>query len=447
MRTRRNAYVLAAAALLWAGTAAAGTVYLPLAVNGALGGKTYKTYVWITNVSGGPQEVEVRYIARDTVGLPSDGGATVTSKLSVGAGQTFRLAVGEPGVGMVELSGPDDAVYAARLESLTPGGLVRSQAHLPLVGAEDVFEPGETAHVQGVERAPAGSASHFGLASFGSEDGECSITTFRADGSQILSTATVWAPALGQRFFQDVFNMLQVPAVADARIAVTCDQPFFPFATIFAAEPDSTQFVLPSTTGADDLGPAPPAPQAGELVRLAGNFFTAVRGASIFQVDLPVPAGVLYDRITWEFDMFVPRLVDSGPGGANFHGTTIFLTSGRVGTFFGHTIRGNERYKTTIDLGDDRVLRGENNAWAPNTQHHVRVTYDWANRQVTWELSRNGNLIERLSARSKNQPLLHNGEGMHIVFGLDKEYDHGGYLPPYNARYSNLVVSGQPAAQ
>lgn len=444
MRTRRNAYVLAAAALLWAGTAAAGTVYLPLAVNGALGGKTYKTYVWITNASGGPHEVEVRYIPRDTVGLPAAGGATVTSRLSVGPGQTFRLAVGEAGVGMVEIDGPDDAVYAARLESLTPGGLVRSQAHLPLIGAEDVFAPGDKAHVQGVERA-TGSASHFGIATFGAEDGECSLTTFRADGSRILSTATVWAPAVGQRFFQDVFNMLQVPSVADARVEVSCDVPFYPFSAILASEPDSTQFVLPSTTGADDLGPAAPGPRDGELVRMDGTFFRPVPGASIMDIELPIEAGVQYTQITWEFDVIVPNIRITP--GTNFLSTTLLLRPVRGGTHFAHTIRVNGRNKSTIDLGDHQVVRGPDAAWAVNTLHHVRVDYDTAARRMVWELSRNGQMVEQLVGNIGTRDLTHHGEGLHILFGLDKAYDHGAYLPPLDFAFSDLVVTGVPAQQ
>ena len=446
MKTRRNACVLAAAALVWAGTAAAGTVYLPLAINGALGGKTYNTYVWVTNPGTAPNEVQVRFIAKDTVGLAPNA-STATAKLSVAPGQTFRLAVGQAGVGMVELTGPDDAVFAARLESLTPGGVVRSQAHLPLIGADSVVPAGAVAHVQGGERAIAGRASHLGIASFGGEDGECSIKSFRADGSQVLATASVWAPPVGQRWFEDVFNMLQEPSIGDARFEVSCDVPFFPYAAVLGDNPDSTQFVLPSVTGADSLGPAAPGPKSGELMRLNGNFFTAVRGDSIYQATLPIPAGVEYDVITWEFDMFLPQLKDSGPGGTNFHSTMLFLTSGRSGTYFAHTIRGNGKYKTTIDLGNEEVVRGDNGGWVPNTTHHVKVTYSYVNRTVTWELFRNGGLAERIAAHAKNQRLVHHGEGMHLMLGLDKEYDHGGYLPPYNARYSNLVVTGVPKAQ
>jgi hypothetical protein len=446
MKTRRNACVLAAAALIWAGTAAAGTVYLPLAINGALGGKTYNTYVWVTNPAGAPSEVAVRFIARDSVGLEPNA-STATAKLTVAPGQTFKLAVGQAGIGMVELTGPDEAVYAARLESLTPGGIVRSQAHLPLIGADQVFGPGDVAHVQGGERALTGSASHFGVAAFGGEDGECTVKAFRADGSQVLSTATVWAPALGQRWFEDVFALLGENSIGDARFEVSCTVPFYPFSAILASNPDSTQFVLPSVTGAANLGPAPPGPTAGVLVRRDGNFFNAARSASLYQETLPIAAGVEYDSITWEFDMFLPRLNDCPTPCTNFHSTTLFMTSGRVGTFFAHTIRGNGKYKTTIDLGNHEVVRGSDGGWAPNTNHHVKVTYDQANRTVVWELFRDGGLAERIVAATKNQPLRHSGEGLNILLGLDKEYDHGGYLPPYNARFSNLVVTGVPKAQ
>lgn len=448
MKTRRNACVVAAAALVWAGTAAAGTVYLPLAINGALDGKTYNTYVWVTNAGGEVNEIEVRYIERDTAGVDPNA-SRVTAKLTVAPGQTFKLAVGQAGVGMVELTGPDDSVFSARLESLTPGGIVRSSSHLPLVGAEDVFPAGSTAHVQGGERALAGTASHFGVAAFGAEAGECSIKTFRADGTQVLATATVLAPALGQRWFQDVFNLLGEPSIGDARFEVSCDVPFFPFASILASSPDSTQFVLPSVTAADSLGPAAPGPQAGELVRLDGNFFTPVPGSSIFQVDVPIAAGVRYEQIAYEFDMFLPVLRDCPFPCANFHSTTLMLRPVPGGTHVAHTIRGNGLYKSILDLGvgDNGLVRGENLAWTPNATQRVRVDYDVTAGQMTWTITRNGQVVERLTGRFGVRDFTHNGEGLQILFGLDKAYDHGAYLPPLGARFSNLVVTGRPAPQ
>jgi hypothetical protein len=442
MKTTRNACVLAAAALVWAGTAAAGTVYLPLAINGALDGKTYKSYVWVTNGSGGPQEVSVRYIPRDTVGV-NPNASTVTAKLSVAPGQTFKMAVGEPGVGMVEFSGPDDVIYSGRLESLTPGGVVRSSSHLPVIGADHVIPAGEVAHLQGGERALAGSASHFGLASFGAADGECTIKTFRADGSQVLGSVTLWSPALGQRWFPDAFNTLQEPSIKDARFEVSCNVPFFPFTAILGEAPDSTQFVMPSVTGAANLGPAAPGAKDGELVRMPGTFFTAVRGKSILDVVLPIDAGVEYSQITWEFDVVMPAIKDSS--GTNFHSTTLLLRPVKGGTHFAHTIRGNGKYKSSIDLGDHQLVRGENNGWQPNALHHVKVVYDTAARTMVWELSHSGGLSERLVGNIGNRDLTHHGEGLHILFGLDKEYDHGGYLPPYNFRFSDLVVTGKVA--
>lgn len=443
MRTTRNAWVLAAAALTWAGTAAAGTVYLPLAINGALAGKTYRSFVSVTNGSGAPQDVAVRYIPQDTAGLVGNG-STATSTLRVGPGQTFKLAVGQAGVGMVELSGADDVIYSGRLESLTPGGLVRSSAHLPVIGSGDLVPAGVTAHVQWGERAPGATASHFGLTAFGDGDGTCTVEIFRADGSRILSAVTLWAPAHGQRWFPDAFAGLQESSISDARFEVTCDVPFFPFTTILGTSPDSTQFVAPSATGGGVNGPRPS--NANELVRLDGKFFTAVNGDSIKDVVVPIPARVRYGQLVYEFDVVLPRLVDFGPGGRNFHSTTLLLRPVKNGTHLAHTIRGNEKYKSILDLGvhDDALVRGNDGAWAPNARHHVRVDYDVDAGRMTWELSRNGTLIERLVATLGVRDFTHRGEGLHILFGLDRSYDHEGYLPPYGAEFWNLVVTGRP---
>jgi hypothetical protein len=185
---------------------------------------------------------------------------------------------------------------------------------------------------------------------------------------------TLWGPAFGQRWFPDAFGILQEPSISDARFEVSCNVPFFPFTTIFGDNPDSTQFVLPSVTGAANLGPAAPGAKDGELVRMDGPFFTAVKGKSIFDVELPIAAGVRYSQITWEFDVVVPAIKDSA--GTNFHSTTLLLRPVRGGTHLAHTIRGNGQYKSIIDLGDHQLVRGESQGWAANTLHHVKVVYD-----------------------------------------------------------------------
>ena len=452
MRTRIAwLLIVVAAACSWAGGAAGGTVYLPLAIDGALDGKTYGTYVWVTNPGGSGAQVEARFIRQDQAGAA--GAATVTASLTVGAGQTFRLRVGETGVGMVALTGPDDALYSARLESYTPGGVVRSQAHLPLIDRDSLFPAGAVAHVQGAERAVAGSASHLGVATFGAADGRCEIAAFRADSRQLASTATILGPALGQRWFPDVLSLLGEPSIRDARFRVTCDVPFFPFLAILGETPDSTQFVLPAIVGDGPTDtppppPPPPPPTPGQLLRLDGTFFTVSRGDSLFDVELPIAAGVRFRRLEWEFDLFLPTLVDAtGPNAANFHSTTLLLRPVAGGTHFFHSIRGNGRYKSIVDTGagEPGIVRGANDGWEPEALHRVRVSYDVEAREVVWELRRRGQIVERLVGRHGVRDLTHGGEGLHILFGLDREYDKGAYLPPYGARFSNLVVRGEPA--
>jgi hypothetical protein len=345
---------------------------------------------------------------------------------------------------MVEVKGDDSIVYAARLDSFTPGGVIQSRGHLPLIGASDVFAAGGTAHVQGGERAVSGSASHLGIATFGSEAGACSIKVFRVDGSQIQATASVWAPDLGQRFFEDVFDILGVDSIADARYEVSCDVPFFPYQTTLGANPDSTQFAGPSAIGADSLNPVGPGPKVGELVRMDGTFFAASKATPALEVPLPIAPGVPYGSLTFEFDMFVADLPGNPQPATNFTGTVILLKPSRGGTFLAHTIRANGVNKTTLDLGNHDVVRGESGLWQKKVDYRVKAHLDMVGRQLVWEVFRNGNRIEIVTARLDNRQLMHSGEGLKLLFGLPKVYDDGAYLPPWGYRFSNLVVSGVP---
>jgi hypothetical protein len=443
MKMRSSWTALAVAALLWAGTATAGTVYLPFAANKAIGGKTYRTNMWITNTGFQAQEVTLRFIPADTPGV--EGGSTAT--ITVGPRQTFKALVGEVGqVGMVEATGGDDIVYSARLDSFSSGGLTQSRANLPLIGAKAVYAAEEMVHLQGGERTKAGSSTHLGIATFGAEAGQCVIKVFRSVGGQVQSTATVVAPELGQRYFEDVFDILGEESIADARFEVSCDVPFFPYLVLLGSTPDSTQFGMPAAIGADSLTLAAPGPKAGELARHNGEFFHPVQGASSMEIPLPIAAGVVYDSITFEFDVWVFDL--PGPaGGTNFTGTVIFMRPSKGGTFLAHTIRANGLGKSILDLGNHQVARGESGVWQERAQHHVKATLDQANRRLTWEVSRNGSRLETVTANMDARQIVHSGEGLKLLLGLPKVYDEGAYLPPWGSVFSNLVVSGVPRPQ
>ncbi len=437
MSTPGKGLVAAGLALLWAGSAAAGTVVLPLALSRTLQGKTYHSSLWATNLGDAPETVELRFIAADTSGLGGPADASVV----VEPGQTRRIVAGDPGtLGMVEATAGDAVVFAGRVESFSTAGLARSQAHVPVVGADDLFAAGTTAHLQGLERSLAGAATHLGVVTAGEEDGVCTIKAFRADGSQLAGTATVVAFADGLRWFEDAFALLGETSLGDARFDVSCDVPFYPFAAVFAGSPDSTQFVIPSLGG--DAGVQPPV-GTGELLRKNGVFLDAVQGDAYLSLPLPIAAGVRYSELEVEFDVYVPKL--TSPTDVTFWGTLVLLRPVKGGTYLAHTIRGNGRNKTTLDMGIGTagVFRGENDAWQEQASHHVKVVYDADARQATWELRRGGALVERIVATTGTSPLRHDGEGIHVRFGYEKVYDNA-YFPPWGFRFSNLVVRGVP---
>jgi hypothetical protein len=421
-------------AILTAGAAAAGTVYLPLATNQTVEGKQYRTIIWATNTSGQSVQVQVRFIPSGTDGTVGfDGPADET--FFVGPRQSMPVAAGLGQIGMLEVRSDANLSYIGELHSFSPGGQRMSSTAVPLVDAARVLSAGDTAQLLAMERQPAGSESNLGILNLGGDEAACTIRAFRPDGSQILGSATVAVPPLGHREFPDALGILGEPSIDGARFEVSCDQSFYAYGVLLSRVPDSTQFVEPAAGGENALiDPA----KSGQLLTMGGNFFTSTIAKGDLNIPVNVDAGALYESMTFEWDMWVPRLPTP-----LFTATMQLRRNSKGGLFWAHTIRGGGRNKSILDMGvgDGLVHQGESGVWIENANHHVRVHYDTNAGIIEFEVSRNGRVIERLRGGIGRFDLGHSGEGMVLILGLPKAYDNA-FFPPYNFRFSNLRVSG-----
>ena len=431
--------VAASVAILVAGSVSAGTVYLPLAMNKTVEGKQYRTIIWATNTTNEPVKVDLRFIPSMTDGTlgfddPPDETVTVPPRLS----QPLTAAYDQ--LGMLEVRSEGDLHYVGELHSFSPGGQRLSSTSIPVVDASNLLSAGATAHLLALERQPEGSESNLGIINLGGDEAACKIKAYRPDGSQILGTAIVSVPALGHREFPDAFGILGEPSIDGARFAVSCDQPFYAYGILLSWIPDSTQFVAPARGG--DSALTDPA-KSGKLINLPGNFFTSTQSNGELRIALPIDAGVQYDSMTIDFDMFLSRLP------TDFFTATVQLRrNSKGGLFFAHTIRGGGRQKSILDMGvgDGLVHQGNNGTWAERSQYHLRFEYDTVAGFIDLLVTRGNQQVEHMRGAIGRFDLMHSGEGIELIFGLPKAYDNA-YFPPWGSRFSNLVLSGVASVQ
>lgn len=427
--------------LLSAGTLAAETVYLPLAMDQTIQGKTYRTILWATNVDSAPVTVTVRFIPTMTSGLVDPDTEVVPDVTKVvPPGASVPLATGAKGVGMAEINSDGRVRLVAELNSFSASGQRMSSATVELIDTHNLLVGDQTAHLLALERQVAGSQTNLGIVNLSGDDTECTIRAYRPDASQIQGTARVLVRALAHREFPDAFGILQEPSIDGARFAVSCPVPFYSYATVLSHIPDSTQFVSPAAGGLNALaGP----PSDNTIFEAPGNFFNPTTSQGILEIELPVEPGVRYDVLAIEFDLFVARLPTN-----LFTATVQLRRPVPGGLYFAHTIRGGGRNQTFLDMGVGSALEhiGERNVWVENAQHHVVVVYDTVQGVINWQVFRGNRLVEQIIGGIGRFDLSHNGEGIRLILGLQKVFDNA-FFPPYNFRYSNLRVSGQVALE
>jgi hypothetical protein len=427
--------------------ALAGEVYVPYASNASMDGILYRTKVWITNSGTVGRHFDVRFIATDTDG--SADGAADSFNLIAGGTLLITSVAPEGGRGMLEISGAEELVVTARLEAFDANGGLVSSANVPVAAVGNVFAAGTTADIQGLEITQRGSVTDFGLMNLSRSAAQCTVKAFQANGSQIAQTAILSFLPLSARHFDGVLSILGEELVSDARINVTCDQQFFPYALVFKPGGPDTNFVtaagplvgdLVPGGGGDGGGGSGGGGGQGDTVTFdqPGAFFTARQGDSFRQLTVPLVAGVQYSKATIEFDLATGRFPDG-----LFAGIMGFRRNDRT-LYCGLLVRG-DRQKTIIDLGvtDDLIQGGNGGPWTERSNFHVFLQYDTEARLLTFKLYKNGNLVQTLTGHTNHNDLSTSGHVVTLDFGLSGIAD-GAYFPPIGWTYSNLHVTFEP---
>jgi hypothetical protein len=459
MEPMRKSLVAVFAVVLAIGTAGAafsGTVYVPVPDPVSAAGSTHVAQVWITNTgtTQGPYTATVLNAESDGTQRPAQGPPAVP----VGAGRTSVLTgIGAAGkVGLLEVSTSAAVAIEARLVSTAPNGLTISVSPMPLISSDNLFDAGKTATLLGLRRDNVhGDYTNLGVVNLAKQASQCQVKLVRADGSQIGATSTLTFKPLSLRFFTDAFNLLGELQAADARAEVTCDQPFYAFATLYTAASSQMLFITPAASGASTLtGPGdgsegPPSTGGAILFSAPGTFHTAAPGAEkkTFNITLPQPLSLR--RMVIDMD------VTPGPWNrAKTPGNHAILWLYRA-RFRSNTIANVNAFSPpklsfkaaqNIDLPAGGTTQDEQGfSWAQGQRYHLKYTYDAEHGTVTAVLSSGGTTLKTLTypSTAPNRVLDVPATGLTAEFGHYADQE-GPEVASYGWSYANLQIMGVP---
>jgi hypothetical protein len=435
----------------------AGAVYVPVPdpINSTTG-STHAVQLWITN--GGPASHTYSATFLDAESDGTKRSSTPPPQTAVAGGRTSILGgISVPGKnGLLEINTSATVSIEARLYSTSADAQTTTVSQVPVISSANLLAAGATAVVLGLRRDPAsGDVTNLGVVNLGQQTAQCEVDFFRADGSQIGSTASLTFKPLSLRFFSDAFGLLGEQQTADARAQVTCDQPFYTYATIYTGNNSQLMVAAPAGSGASTLnapgssgsqGP-PPAGGGSVLFSAAGVFHTAAPGNEKKTFNIVLPNALSLRKMVIDMD-FVPGPWNRAKVPGNhaviwlyrdkFRGNTI----ANVNAFSPPKMTLKAAQNVNLGAGDLTGIE-QGVSWVQGKTYHLQYTYDAEHGMVTAVLSSGGATLKTLQFPSTAP----NGVLDVPATGLTAEFGHyadqsGPEVASYGWSYANLQITG-----
>lgn len=444
-----------AVSAVFAAPAFAGFVYVPVLDRtgiGGSGGSKHSTEVWISNNGA----VDRRY---GTFFLPAGAAGTQRSATSVKAtvlgGRTVKLVGVGTGPGLLEIEGPDPVLVEARMVN-SPSGGFGAQTSVPVISSENALAPNAIAELLALSRDTSGAYTDLEVVNLGNQAAQCAVQFFRADGTQIASTAKITVAPLSLRHFADVFSVLGVTSVADARARVACNQTFFAFAGIFNPARTLLTFATPAASGASTLagpnGSTPSGPSGDAIVfERSGEVHRPTPGGETRQITVPVPQALSLKRVTIDWDVIPGPWTASKPEGNHnliwvHRGKYRSNTLANVNTF--GPPRSGIKNTQNLDMAAKALTAKEVPlALQQGVSYHFHYVYDAASNRVTLTVTSQGSTVATLDMEGSaaNKAIAVPATGLIVQFGHTAEQAAEGIeFPTYGWVYSNLRVEMAP---
>jgi hypothetical protein len=441
-----------------AGAAFAGAVYVPVPdpINSTTG-STHAVQIWITNGGTASRPYTATYLTAESDGTQRS--TTPPPQTAVAAGRTSVLGgISTAGRnGILEINAAATMSIEARLYSTSADAQTTTVSPVPVISSDNLFAAGSTAVLLGLRRdLTRGDVTSVGVINLGQKAAQCQVDFFRADGTQIGATASLTFKPLSLRFFGDAFGLLSEQQAADARSQVSCDQPFYAYATIYTGVNQEMMIVAPAGSGASTLtapgggGQDPPPSTGGSILfSAAGVFHTATPGHEKKTFDIVLPNALSLRKMVIDMDV-VPGPWDHAKVPGNH--AILWLYRGK---FRGNTIANVNAFsppKVTlkaaqnINLPQGSLTQEEQGVpWVQGKTYHLKYTYDAEHASVTVVLSSGGTTVKMLqfAGTAPNGVLDLPATGLTAEFGHYADQE-GPEVASYGWSYANLQIMGVP---
>ena len=228
--------------------------------------------------------------------------------------------------------------------------------------------------------------------------------------------ATLTFKPLSLRSFNDAFSLLGEQQAADARAEVSCNQPFYTYATLFTAANSQILFITPSASGASTLtgpgdngGEAAPAggggtDRHGRLLRRPACS-TPPRRQREEDVQDHAREGDAARRMVLDMD-FVPGPWNRSKSPGNHAILWLYRAKFRSNTIANVNAfsppKMSLKAAQNLDLPPASTTQDDQGvAWVQGQRYHLKYTYDAEHGTVTAVLSSNGATVKTLSSPAR----------------------------------------------
>ena len=430
--------------------AAAGNLYIPLLDRDGVSSSHQRTEVWIANPASLPHNFKPTFLPNGVSGTTLSGTGTSAMVLN---GRTGKLiGVTSPGsFGLLEIVADTDIQVEARLANSVGTG-ASSYTQVPVITSANAVAAGSKANLLGLSRSSGGAYTDLGVVNLSTQTAaNCTVSVFRADGSQIAGTATITVEALSMRHFGDALGILGETDVQDARAQVTCDQTFYPYAALFNPAAGVLLFANPTGSGASTLGSGgTPPPGNAVIFTLNGVFHTPTVGHEIKQLVVAVPQALSLRSMTIDWDI-TPGPFTPGHESENHSLIWVYRGKNRSNTIANMNTFGPPvsmvKNASNVDLAPPAVTAQQTlMAFQQGTLYHIHYVYDAEHATITTTVSTGGvtAAVMTQNATAKNNILTIPAIGFNVQFGNTAAQEPSHEWPTYGWQYANLRIEMVP---
>ncbi len=400
--------------------ASAGTAYVPLTGVSAVGNTTYETRITISNGLQTQRAATYLQMATNVDGTIRTG--VTSSSLPVPAGRSVILKPTASAFGLLEVTGPPDFQFSARLVPTSPASA--AGVEIPVISSENMAPAGGVLYIHGLAGGGTGATrlTDVTLVNLAQTASSCSVSALRADGTTALPTASISLLPLSHRSFLNIFSAL-TEAVADARLTVSCTKEFYAFGQTGDTATGEVSFLTPAATGNSSLFP-PGDPGSVACANPAtcfsfpGVVHVSTRGTPDKTLFVTPPIGVYKSvKVHIDVDLGAWQAPSSGA-----HGVMYFVRDNNKDMFANVFLKGPSRNSVTLRHGFNQT-HAEKAKIEKGISATVGETYSFdydfnpAARTLSLKISNRGQVISELIGKP-NVNMIHIEQGNQVILGL-----------------------------